>query len=152
MPKSTEIAGKIESTIPDLQQLSYDAELLAAQKASALLLARVFSDGAKDVNNKQLSPYSKPYAKKREKEGRQIQKKDLQFTGALFESIQVGTQNEKPVVGYLTERSAQIGGYQEEQNNNVAIFSLNDTERAEVAADVKDFVINRLREIVQRWY
>jgi hypothetical protein len=133
-----------------LQKLNYDAELLAAQTALAVLNSRVFSGGAEDVNNAQLKGYSAAYAKKREKAGRQTAKKDLIFTGALFESIQVGTSNNLPAMGFLTENEAKVAGYQEEQSG-VKTFALNDSERAFVANEVKDFVIGKLGEIVKRW-
>lgn len=150
MPKATDISKKMESSIPDFEKLLFDSELLAAQTANALLLGRVFSGGAKDVKGAELSKYSEAYARKREAAGRQTAKKDLIFTGALFESIQVGTKNEKPAMGYLTERSEKIGTYQEEQNSTL-IFQLSADELETVKTDVKDFVVNRLREIVKGW-
>lgn len=150
MPKSTEIAKKMEASIPEFEKAIFNSELLAAQVANSLLLGRVFSGDTKDINGKELSPYSEAYAKKRKAAGRQTAKKDLIFTGALFESIQVGTKNNRPAMGFLTERSEKIGKYQEEQNGDV-IFQLSTEEIDVVKTEVKDFVINEIRNIIKGW-
>lgn len=153
MPKANEIVKKINDSLPELEKLAYDAELLAAQKANELLFARTFAsnDGVHDSKNAKLKGYSKAYAKKRENAGRQTKNKDLQFTGALFESVQVGIESNKPALGFLTQRSAEIAGFQEEQNNT-KIFVLNQNEIDEVKKDVVEFTMKRLSEIVKSWY
>lgn len=150
MPKANEISSKLENSLPDFQKLMYDSELLAAQSANSLLIARVFSKGAKDINGQALTPYSEGYAKKRERAGRQTKNKDLIFTGALFESVQVGTKNERPAMGFLNEGSATIGGYQEEQNST-KIFQLSNEELDVVKNDVKEFVLNGIKDIIKQW-
>lgn len=148
--KANEISKKLDELIPDFQKLMYDSELLAAQTANSILLGRVFSRGAKDINGSDLKPYSEGYAKKRERAGRQTKKKDLIFTGALFESVQVGTKDNRPAMGFLNEGNATIGSYQEEQNNT-KIFQLSDQEREVVKKEVSDFVLNGIKEIVAKW-
>lgn len=150
MAKSNEIGNKLEASIPDIEKLVFDSELLAAQTANSLLLARVFNDGAKDINYRDLKGYSKAYAKRREKLRLQVQKKDLIVTNALHLSIQVGTTNNKPAMGFLTERSSLISEYQEKQAA-IPIFQLSDDEREIVKNDVKEFVLNGIREIIKNW-
>jgi hypothetical protein len=152
MAKSDEIGKKIIATLPDFRKLARNIELLSAQKAQELLLGRVYSggEGAKDTKGKALSPYSTAYAKKREKAGRQVEKKDLLFTGALFESIQIGTEDEIPTLGFLTQYGADVSGYQEEQNKT-SIFSLNDEERKQIKDTVSAYVQNSLKDIVRKW-
>lgn len=150
MGKATEISNKLTQSIPKFQELGYNTELFAAQLANALLMARVFSGGANDINEQPLKPYTKEYAKFRKKQGRQIEKKDLILTGALFENVQVGTSNNKPATGFLNERNADIGGYQEEQNGSL-IFILSDDEREEVNKQAAEFIINGVKDIIKGW-
>lgn len=153
MAKSNNIEQKIKDSIPDFENLVYQMELNSSQAAIGLLMLRTFasSDGIRDSNGKKLKGYSEKYAKKREEAGYQIKNKDLQITGALMESIQVGEQNGRPVVGFLTERSAEIAGFQEDQNKG-KIFILSDQEREEVISNTKQFVNEQIQEIVKKWY
>lgn len=153
MPKPIDISKKIKESIVDFEKLQYQIELNSSQKALALLMDRTFaSSGAiRDSKNKKLKGYSEAYAKKREEAGYQTKNKDLQITGALMESIQVGESNGRPVLGFLTERSAKIAGYQEDQNKDT-IFTLNESERQEVIEDSKQFAIEQIQNIVKSWY
>lgn len=73
-------------------------ELLAATNAAGLIKPRIHNDG-KDANGNSLGGYSPGYAKTRLKRGRQIAKKDLQFTDQLFNSEQIFKVNGSAVFG-----------------------------------------------------
>lgn len=152
MPKLNEIADKINKSIPELENLQYEIEQSATQTSFVLLMDRTFasSGGFRDSKGKKLKGYSNAYAKKREKAGYQIKEKDLQITGALMESIQVGESNGRPALGFVTERSAEIAGFQEEQNKDL-IFILSDEEREEVIRQTREFAIEKIQEITKSW-
>jgi len=153
MATAKEIEKKIIDSLPEIEKIGYDSELIAAQRSLELLFARTFAapgDGVRDVDNAKLKPYTLPYAKWRAKRGYQIKNKDLQVTGALHESIQVGSSDGRPALGFLTERSTLIATYQEEQQGNI-IFSLNAEEVEEVKKTIAEFAINRMSEIVKTW-
>ena len=148
-----EIAGKIEATIPEIEALMGELELLAAQEADVLINLRVFNGGAKDIRGRELKPYTEAYAKKREKAGLQTARKDLIFnkdSSVIFSNIRVGLTQNKPALGFIKEKGAEIGGYQEKQNNT-KIFQLNDEERRIVKEKVREHLFKRLREITQQW-
>jgi len=150
MPKASDISAKINATIPQIEELTGRTELFAAQEALTVITERVFTGASKDSNGNKLSGYSEGYAKRREKAGRQSKNKDLIFNGNLFNSVNVGTSNNKPVLGITNQRSAEIAGYLEEQEEK-SIFVLGDKERQQVQEAAKDFLFGELRKIVKQW-
>lgn len=120
-----------------------DITFAAMNAGMAMMKQRIFNNGL-DANKKPLAPYiSKSYIKKRQKAGRQIIKKDLQFTGSLFTGIEVRrTNGVKSVIQFTTNELADIGHYQEGQVANIRttkkgrgtaepinIFTLNEDEQ-----------------------
>lgn len=154
--KPEDLQNKIEASIPEIEKMAANVELMAAQSARVQLELRTFSsggDGVKDTKGRKLKKYSKAYAKKREKAGLQTENKDLVFskdTSIIKDSIDVGNKDGKPVLGFTRDKGAEIAGYQEEQNNTI-IFSLNQSEVDKVKRDVKDFAIRELQKITEGW-
>lgn len=86
------------------------------------------------------------YQRKRAKAGRQVLKKDLEFTGALRRAIETQIENEKfAVLTFNNDEAAKIAKGQENQISNIRngvtattkgagtkIFRLNKTEKEEV--------------------
>lgn len=172
MADQEEIQRKIEKSIDDIPNIVENVELMAANSARVQLELRTFSTGntgVKDVNGKNLKPYVKPklvdgkrgpkkdkygtHAEKRLKAGLQIDNKDLVFskdTSVIKDNITIGLDGDKPALGFVKEEGALVAGYQEEQNDT-KIFQLNDSEREAVKSDVKDYVMNSLRKLVDSW-
>lgn len=156
MDELKNISDKVEKSIPEIEKLSSDLSLVAAQSAQVKLISRTFSGnkGVLDIDGRPLSKYSAEYAKKRLKNGLQIANKDLIFdknSSAIFNSLDVGTKSGVPAFGFSKEKGAKIAGYQESQNNT-KIFQLNKQERDQVITDVMDFVREKLKEIVNKWH
>jgi hypothetical protein len=168
-----DLQKKIEASVDSIPQLTADAELLAAQAADVQLLLRTFATGGKgvkDINGNNLKPYVKPklvqgkrglkkdkhgtWAEKRLKAGLQIDNKDLIFssdTSVIKDNIAVGTASDKPALGFTKSDGALIAGYQEEQNKT-QIFQLNDGERENVNKQVKGFIMEGLKKMVESWH
>lgn len=85
------------------------------------------------------------YQRKRFNAGRQIDKKDLEFTGGLRRSIQTQKDEKSAVIEFSNDEAALIARGQENQitnirntgkgttkGNGIKIFTLNDDERREV--------------------
>lgn len=91
------------------------------------------------------------YERKRVNKGRQIAKKDLEFTGDLRKSIEIQVKSENEgVIEFRTEQAALIARGQENQITNIRngikgttkgdgikIFTLNESERLQVTEQVK---------------
>lgn len=156
MNEFKKISDKIDASIPEIEKLSSDLSLVAAQSAQVKMLSRTFSGnkGVLDVDGRPLSGYSTAWAKKREDAGLQTEKKDLIFnknSSAIFDSLQVGISNGIPTLGFTKSKGADIAGYQEDQNNT-KIWQLNKAERDEVVSDTREFVKERMREIIKSWH
>lgn len=151
-----ETKDKITKSLSQLDILSYNIELRAANEAEVQLALRTFATGdtgVKDVEGNKLKNYSKPYAKKRKKAGLQIANKDLVFKkqGSLIASnIVIGTKDDKPALGFKTQQAFDVAGYQEEQNDT-KIFQLNAEERQKVNLAVKDYLFEQYKKMVQSW-
>lgn len=113
------------------------------QTGMALMKQRIFNNGL-DADKKPLAPYiSKGYIKKRQKAGRQVVKKDLQFYGSLIAGIETRkTTGFRSVIQFTTDKLADIGHWQEQQVANIRtskhgrgeatpidIFTLNEDEQ-----------------------
>lgn len=112
----------------------------AISKANGIIKTRIFTKGEGDAEGNLLKPYSEQYAKFRESKGRQIQRKDLEFTGTLRNSIkpinkQKETNLEITPVQYNSKVNTQdVAKYQEEAQGE-KIFSLKTEELKEVLED-----------------
>lgn len=146
----------IEASLQDISKITYNAELLAAQQARVQLELRTFATGGtgvKDVSGKNLSNYSKAYAKRREKAGLQIANKDLEFnknSSSIRHNLDVGISDGGPAFGHIKENGYRIAGYQEEREG-VNIFKLNDQEINNIRKTVKDSVMEAIRKLAEGW-
>ncbi len=148
-------AKKIEASIDELPLALGRIELAAAQEAQVQLLLRTFvgGQGVRDIYGNKLSAYSDAYAKKRLKNGRQIQNKDLVYssdTSAIKDNITTGISGGKPAMGHLNERGYLIATYQEERENT-KIFQLNDAEKANVTEILREQTKIELSNLVKNW-
>lgn len=100
------------------------------------------------------------YERKRVNAGRQIAKKDLEFTGGVRRAIQTQIENEKSVVlEFNNDEAALIAKGQEQQITNIRngakgtvkgsgatpIFKLNSDEREEVTEQGRELILQILK-------
>lgn len=100
------------------------------------------------------------YERKRVNAGRQIAKKDLEFTGGVRRAIQTQIENEKSVVlEFNNDEAALIAKGQEQQITNIrnggkgttkgsgaiAIFKLNKDEKNEVTEQGRELILQILK-------
>lgn len=124
--KPQEAKNELNNLKTALKDISLRLQLVGLTEMKARLKMRVFQLG-QDVKGSLLSGYNVTYAKKRTKAGRQTGKKDLYFTGNLFQSIETGESGGNVVLGFTNEREAQIAKYQEEREGTI-IFSPSEEE------------------------
>ncbi len=142
-----EFEDRLNKVVPTVTEALSKLELRAAQAAKVIILTRVFtSGGSKDIKGKNLKPYSKGYAKFRENAGFQTDTKDLQLTGQLLESVDVGVKDNKPAMGFTNSLASDKADWQEKQNKTI-IFALSADEKTEVVNEAKTQVIEELRKI-----
>lgn len=131
-----ELRRYIRNTSKAVELAAEAARNTAISTANGLIKLRVFTEAEGDSKGKLLKPYSKQYAKKREKFGRQISRKDLEFTSTLRNSIKpISRKNETNLeitkVEYDTGVNTQeVAKYQEEAQGE-KIFRLRDDELKE---------------------
>lgn len=144
------LANNIRRSLPEVNKLFGTIELFASNEILARMLARIFNDGLAKDGNKIGTYKSGSYKRKREKAGRQVDYKDEQFSGALFEAMNVGKYKGKPAVGITTETSANISRYQEKQVGRV-IFSPSQSELEEVKAAMRNQLVSGMNKIFKSW-
>lgn len=140
--KTYQIAANLEACI---RQKIKDVEILAANEYKKVITERVFKFGL-DADNRKLGSYrSESYKKKRQKEGRQINYKDLQMTDEFRNDLDIGEFDGKTAVGFTSERSETIVRGQEKQLD-IEIFSTNEEEVEIVFENIEPELDNIIRE------
>jgi len=106
--------------------------LLGAKRIEGLLKRRVFNDG-KDSKGDSIGQYkSKPWKKKREKEGRQIGFVDLEFTGDLRNSIQVVSEGNDVYLAIIRDADfVKAKGNEERRKKDIFLPTEDERERTE---------------------
>ncbi|MBK7360714.1 MAG: hypothetical protein IPI96_16125 [Saprospiraceae bacterium] len=123
-------------------------EVEALETAKSLLIKRVFGVGASGGGFSQdgsaLGEYSDAYLQRRLRKGLTNLQKNLYFDGNLRNSIQVGINNSKKVLGFTDLDLAEIARFQEESPIQVGekIFALN-TEELDITIDVMNNGVKR---------
>ncbi|CAH1002674.1 hypothetical protein LEM8419_03546 [Neolewinella maritima] len=114
----------------NLKKRAANASLAAASTALGSMKRRIFNEG--EAEEGRIGRYrSRSYRKKRQKAGRQVDYKDLEFEGDLRRSIQVGARDDGAVIGFTSVHSRRIAEYQEtERQTGKDIFGLNENEIA----------------------
>ena len=111
-------------------------QTVACSSVLGVLLQRIFNKGeAADggligptLSSNRFGAYSEKYGRLRESKGRRVDKVDLQFSGSLFESIQIGTSGGKQVIGITSAEQTQIAEKQEKVNFKKPIFRATESE------------------------
>lgn len=110
-----DFAKELENIQVCFEQNHAKAETAALSQILALGKERVFNDNFGTDEVRSFGKYrSKSYRNKRVKAGRQIAKKDLQFTGQLKRDYQLGQSNGVAAIGFSTDRSGNIRDFQED--------------------------------------
>ncbi|MFZ1296547.1 MAG: hypothetical protein WAT16_00775 [Saprospiraceae bacterium] len=123
-------------------------EVEALETAKSLLIKRVFGVGANgrgfSQDGSELGEYSPAYLQRRSRKGLTNLQKNLYFDGNLRNSIQVGINNSKKVLGFTDLDLAEIARFQEESPIQVGekIFALN-TEELDITIDVMNNGVKR---------
>lgn len=144
---------RIEGMIEDFRQLPFKIELYAANQAKAIILIRIFSKG-QDADGKQIGTYKggkKAYYKsKRNKAGRRVDTVDLQFTGKLFESIDVVNENGKPRLAIADANRSNVANHLEVKYGK-DIFTIKGVELEQLMAKVTLYATEQFNKIIAKW-
>lgn len=97
-----------------------DALVAGLNAGMGVMKRRIFNQSLDALGNT-LGPYfSEQYERDRQREGRQIGRKDLEFQGTLRRAIEVITVNNlKAEIRITNDRSAEIARFQEQQIYNL---------------------------------
>ena len=125
----------LDTLILELPNTSSRAAFLALKRLEGELKYRIHTQGM-DANNsllesfapKTIGRYSRAYSKIRQKAGRRIDKKDLEFFGNLRRSYTVGTFGNGHALGFTFDLARQIAEGQQRQTRTL-IFTASKTER-----------------------
>jgi hypothetical protein len=104
MATSRQVADNLNALAARLR--GPDVLIPVAQAVRGELLQRVFVDGD-TIDGALIGRYSASYAKLRQSKGRQTSKIDLNFTGALFVSIQVVQTGQRIAIAMTDPAQAQ---------------------------------------------
>lgn len=125
-----------------------DALVAGLNAGRAVMVRRIFNQSL-DAEGTSLGPYfSEQYERDRQRAGRQVARKDLEFDGTLRRSIEtVAVNGTRAEIRITSDREADIARWQEQQ-----IFNLRNGHKAneETGGRVPIFELNAVeREIVQ---
>lgn len=150
MPSLKQIGKKIEDSIPLIQKAAQDALVVASQDALGQVTQRIFNRG-QDVNGNPIGIYeNEDYIKKRTGKGLQVGYKDFQFNGDLFRSVDIGTSEDKIVIGITNEKSAQVSVFLEERTGKT-VFVGSDQEVESALDTAQAFFMDSIEEIMKTW-
>lgn len=152
-PKQLE--QRIQASIPRIVDIVEQSQQVVLQETLGQMLQRIFNRG-EDAEGNIIGPYSsEAYKQLREDRGLQTTKIDLQFSGDLFRSIDIGTSNNIPVIGITNSKSADISVYQEIAKGTGSvprkIFTPSEQEKDQAVRVATDFIIENLKEIIKSW-
>lgn len=145
-----QLTKKLDQLADCILQEKSRTEVEALETAKSLLIKRVFGVGASgggfSQDGSELGEYSPAYLLKRlnsKYKYTNIQK-NLYFDGNLRNSIQVGINNSKKVLGFTDLDLAEIARFQEESPIQVGekIFALN-AEELDITIDVMNNGVKR---------
>jgi len=144
-----QLAKKITASIPKIEVLTANAEVVATTTAQGDIIRRIFNEG-KRTDGASIGLYtSPPYKRRRESEGRQTKYVDLQFSGDLFNSIGIGQFNGNAAVGIKSEKENDIANHNETRYGT--IFTASDEEKAIAQQVARDYMFNALKNIIKGW-
>jgi len=153
MANLDEAIRRIDGMIEDFRQLPSKIELYGVNQAKGIILIRVFSKG-QDADGRQIGTYKggkKGYYKaKRNKQGRRVDTVDLQFTGKLFESIDVVNENGKPRLAIANANRSDVANHLEVKYGK-DIFTIKGIELEQLMAKVTLYATEQFDKIVAKW-
>lgn len=155
MGQFKDLGKKISASIPNLEIIAANAEVVANEDALGAISQRIFVDGKNSSGNdigKYAGSESKSkgrYKAKRNAAGRRIDKVDLQFTGDLFNSLQLGTLNGKPAVGIISQKQADVADNNEKRFGPV--FQATDGERSNAIELARAFMFDGIKKEMKKW-
>ena len=121
-----------------------DIIFVAVNSLHSSMQQRIFQEG-KDSQNRPLGPYRSSWRLVREREGKQIGNKDLNFEGDLELSFAVGTSRNDSVIGFTTTLSKLIASGQTEQVGRL-IFK----PTKEEIDEANKIIINEIRKRIAK--
>ena len=145
------IGKRLEADMPRIKD-KFDAVIL--QSLQSTLRRRIFNEG-KATEGEEIGQYSTDYALLREQEGFQTSRVDLERSGELRRSVQVGKIGNEQVLGIKQTRYPDEGTTDEiaefqEQNFGKEIFTLSDAEIEEAYKDAEASIIKDIDELINK--
>ena len=122
--------------------------LLTAKRLEGLMKRRIFNEG-KDTSGGQIGKYKSPgWIKKRSKSGRQTSKVDLQYTGALFNSMKSVKDGKNEAAIAIVNDADYMKAKGNEERRKKAIFEPTKDEIKQIEEYFEDIVDDAIEKIV----
>ena len=148
--KAEELPNRLNQAIAEFEELFLNAPQVQSQEILGSYLQRIFNDG-QNTNGTQIGSYTPGrYKALRNKEGKRIDKVDLQFSGDLFRSIDTGTLGKDVVIGFTNAERSKIAAYLEERYGNV--FTVQKKEEEEAAELMLEYITEGTNAILKKWF
>jgi hypothetical protein len=144
-----QLAQKINASIPKIEALVINAEVVATTDAIGVVTRRIFNEGKLRDGGSIGNYTSPPYKRRRELKGRQTKFIDLQFTGDLFNSIKVGQFNGHSSIGIVSDKENDVANHLEGRYG--VIFTASDEERAVATEVARNYMFAKLKDIIKSW-
>lgn len=116
------MAHELEVIIEGIESSVPDAEIAALQRIEGEMKTRIFGNGQATDGSKlgtfsvpRIGDYSRAHGRKRQRAGRRITPKDLEFYGDLRRSIGVGVNGPNTVLGFQYDKARIIAQAQQKQ-------------------------------------
>jgi hypothetical protein len=155
MSQFKDLGKKIAASIPNLEIIAANAEIVANEDALGAISQRIFVDG-KNADGTDIGQYAGEnskskgrYKAKRNAAGRRIDKVDLQFNGNLFNSLQLGTLNGKPAVGIISPKQADIADHNEKRFG--IVFQATEQEKDNAIELARAFMFDGIKKEMKKW-
>jgi hypothetical protein len=148
--KAEELPNKLNLLADEFADIFAKAPDVATQELLGSYLQRIFNDG-KLTNGGNIGQYTPGrYKALRNKEGKRIDKVDLQFTGDLFRSIDRGTLGVDSVIGFTNAERKKIADHLETRYGDVFTASVEEKEEATLL--MEEYIAERTNEILKRLF
>lgn len=144
----------IKTLEKEFAEIVLNAPILQAQDLLGAISYRIFNEGRSAKGDK-IGQYAGAnskskgrYKARRNARGLRIDTVDLQFTGALFESIKTGKQENDAIIGFTVQGLADIGRFNEDRYKK-PIFKPSEAEAENAKVLMVEYIKEEMRNRVK---
>lgn len=136
--------------MPEIEALARKANEVGLNDLLGEFIYRITNEG-KDTAGTQIGTYTNErYIEMREEAGAEVGYVNLQFSGALMRSIDIGTTGDSTAIGITNPERARISEYLEAYYKK-PIFVPGTKEREMAIQTAQDYLTDGLVQIIRGW-